>query len=96
MFSRNSCFWNDEKDEQLRRERGLSFEDVMSAIEDGRVLADSPHPNRTKHPNQRVLVVEIGGYACAVPYVTDAGGLFLKTIYRSRKLQQLYFARRRT
>lgn len=96
MIDLNTCFWNEQKNEQLRVQRGLSFEDVMSAIKDGRVLADTPHPNRDLHPKQRVLVVKIDGYACAVPYVTDKNGRFLKTVYRSRKLQQLYVARRKT
>ena len=37
--------WNSEKDEWLRRERGVSFADVEAAMLDGRVLAAKPHPN---------------------------------------------------
>ena len=50
-----------------------------------------------KHPNrddQRVLVYEYKGYIWAVPFVFEADGIFLKTIYPSRKLKKIYQKRR--
>ncbi len=81
--------WSDEKNEKLKLQRNLSFEDVVSAIDNGRVLDDvrHPHPDRS---HQRVMVVEIGGYACGVPYVREGDAMFLKTVYRNRKLQRTY------
>lgn len=82
--------WNQEKNQHLKQERGLCFEDVEHAIEQGRVLDDLPHPNSERYPHQRLLIVEIDGYACVVPYVTDGETRFLKTIYRSRQAQKHY------
>lgn len=66
----------------------------MSAIEEGKLLADIPHPSPSR-AYQRILVVDIDGYACAVPYVSDGGKRFLKTIYRSRVLHKLYAVRKK-
>ncbi len=84
--------WDEEKSRWLKAERGLSFEAVLAAIEDGRILADLAHPDSERFGHQRVLVVLIDGYACAVPYVVDGETRFLKTIYRSRALQRKYVA----
>ena len=83
MERRDDCVWSEAKNAQLQAERGLSFEAVMAAVEDGKVLADLRHPNQEQFAHQRTLAVEIDGYACAVPYVSENGVRFLKTIYRS-------------
>ncbi len=85
--------WSEEKNRKLKRERGVSFEDVETAIEGGMFIADYLHPNQERYFGQRVLIVEIDGYACLVPYVRDDDVLFLKTIYRSRKAQRRYLGR---
>lgn len=82
--------WSEEKNRWLKAERGLSFEAVLAAIEDGRILADLAHTDVERFGHQRVLVVLIDGYACAVPYVAEGETRFLKTIYRSRALQRKY------
>ena len=81
--------WSLEKNEQLRRERGLCFEDVEQALAGDGFIDDLPHPNRAKYPAQRLLIVCIDGYPCVVPYVRDGDVLFLKTVYPSRKLKTL-------
>jgi hypothetical protein len=85
--------WSEAKNLTLQLERGLSFEEVEGAIEDGRVLDDIPHPNSLKFPNQRMLIVRIGDQVCIVPYVTDGKTRFLKTIYPSRKAKRIYSGR---
>ena len=77
--------WNQEKNEVLKQERGVSFEEVQTAIEEGRLLENVVHHNRAKYPNQRMFVVMIGAYAYIVPYVEDESRIFLKTIIPSRK-----------
>jgi uncharacterized DUF497 family protein len=81
--------WSDEKNRKLKAERGLSFENVMEAIEHSRVLDIVAHPD-PKRSHRRILVVEIGGYACGVPFVGNGDSNFLKTIYRSRDFQRMY------
>lgn len=87
--------WDDEKNRKLQSERGIGFEDVLEAIETGRILADEAHPNPEGYGHQRILVVEIDGYACVVPYVQQGNRRFLKTIYRSRVYQRKYLGSRR-
>ena len=82
--------WSPEKNEVLKKERGLCFEDVETAIESGDYIGDYPHPNQERYPNQRVLIVEIDGYACIVPYIREGNVRYLKTIYRSRKAKRLF------
>ena len=85
--------WNSEKSEALKQERGVSFEQVVVAIEAGGVLDILSHPNPAKFPNQRILVVNCDSYACLIPYVEDADCYFLKTVIPSRKATRDYLKR---
>lgn len=81
--------WNAEKNQLLMSERGVSFEDVLFALRSGRLLDDLVHPNN-ENPNQRMLVVEIDGYAWLVPYVENEEEIFLKSVIPSRKATKHY------
>ena len=82
--------WDIEKNEWLIRERGISFEEVLVAIEEGRILDIVPHPNQKQYPGQRMFVLHINEYAYVVPFVEDGEKLFLKTIIPSRKATKKY------
>ena len=82
--------WNAEKNQRLRHERSITFEDVLFALQSGGLLDDVVHPNQDKYPQQRVLVVKINDYAWLVPYVESETGIFLKTIIPSRKVTRQY------
>jgi uncharacterized DUF497 family protein len=82
--------WNDEKNEQLRAERGITFEEILFHVEHGDLLDVLEHPNPERYPGQRVLVVGVNDYAYLVPYVEDDRELFLKTIIPSRKATKQY------
>jgi len=82
--------WNHIKNEQLKTERGVSFEAVVLAIETGGLLDILQHPNIGKYPNQQVFVVALYGYACLVPFVEEKEYFFLKTIIPSRKATRDY------
>lgn len=77
--------WNPDKNLDLLAERGVSFEQVVVAIEGSGLLDVLAHPNTGKYPNQRLLVVTWDGYAYLVPFVEEAEYFFLKTIIPSRK-----------
>ena len=77
--------WNAEKSLPLKAERGVSFEEVLSAIAQGGLIAVMDHPNRVKYGHQKMLVVRIRGYAYLVPYVESENEIFLKSIMPSRK-----------
>ncbi|MBV5307369.1 MAG: BrnT family toxin [Desulfobulbaceae bacterium] len=82
--------WNAEKNQLLMSERGISFEDVLFALQSGKLLDDLVHPNELKYSNQRMLVVEIDEYAWLVPYVENENEIFLKSIIPSRKATKHY------
>ena len=82
--------WDDKKNTLLRRTRGVGFEEVVFHIENGDVLDVIRHPNRGRYPGQRILVIEIDGYAYLVPYVKEQSTRFLKTIIPSRKATKEY------
>lgn len=86
--------WSVDKNEQLKAEREISFEDVVIAIVEGRVLEKSPHPDQKKYPNQKIYVVEINQYAYVVPFVENDEKIFLKTIIPSRKATKKYLISR--
>jgi len=82
--------WNHDKNEQLKSERHISFEEITLAIESGGLLDILRHSNPDKYPNQRVLVVAAEGYVHLVPFVEEVDYYFLKTIIPSRKATREY------
>ena len=82
--------WNAEKNQLLMSERGVSFEDVVFALQSEGLLDDLKHPDTEKYPHQRMLVVKIENYAWLVPYVESDNDLFLKTVIPSRKATKRY------
>lgn len=77
--------WSDEKDAQLRQERGIGFQDIIFHIDHGDLLATVAHPNPEKYPDQDILYVRVDDYVYMVPFVRSDEGMFLKTIIPSRK-----------
>jgi len=86
----DSFKWNAEKNELLARERGITFEEIVQRISSGAMVIEVDHPNQSKYPNQKILIVDIDGYAYLVPFVIDDKDIFLKTIIPSRKATQKY------
>ena len=86
--------WDTDKNELLIRERGVSFEQITVAVENGDLLQVVQHLNITKYPSQRIMVVGIDGYAYLVPFVEESEYLFLKTIIPSRKATREFIDRK--
>ena len=82
--------WSIGKNEELREERNIGFEDVIFSIIHGGLLDIVEHPNREKYPDQRVYIVNIENYVFLVPFVEDEEVIFLKTIIPSRKMTKKY------
>ena len=82
--------WNRAENESLVAERGISFESIVVAIDSGGLLDILAHPNRSRYPGQKILVVIIDRYAFLVPYIEETHHLFLKTIIPSRKATRDY------
>lgn len=86
-----SIKFNEEKNQLLKATRNISFEDVLKAIKEERLLADISHPSQ-KHPQQKIYIIQIKEYAYAVPYIInrEKKEIFLKTIYPSRIFTKKY------
>jgi hypothetical protein len=82
--------FDEQKNQKLKTERGVSFEDVINAISDGKILDIIPHHNKGEYPNQKILVIEIKGYVYLAPYLEEEDFLILKTVFPSRKFTKLY------
>lgn len=87
--------WNHDKNELFKNERGISFEEIVLAIEADGLLDELRHLNQEKYPNQFVLVVVLDGYVYLVPYVEEANYFFLKTVIPSRKATRDYRNRKK-
>jgi hypothetical protein len=82
--------WNDEKNEWLRQERDVTFEDIVFHLSQGGLLDTIEHPNQQQYPGQKIFIVNVEGYAYLVPFVEDDEMIFLKTIIPSRKMTKQY------
>ena len=82
--------WSSEKNELLAAQRGITFEQIVVAIQGGGLLDVYRHPNRDRYAHQRVLVVRCDNYVYLVAYVEDTDHLFLKTAIPSRKATRDY------
>jgi len=85
--------WNHKKNEALKIERSVSFEEIVLALEADGLLDQLRHPNPEKYPNQSVLVVALDAYVYLVPYVEESDYFFLKTVIPSRKATRDYLLR---
>ena len=74
--------WSTEKNEILKLERDLSFEEIAYLIESGQILSVEENPVR---PDQKIYILEIDNYAVVVPFVETENEIFLKTAFPSRK-----------
>lgn len=82
--------WDNEKNEWLVIERGVSFERIVYLMEHNGLLDVVTHPNAEKYPRQKMFVVNIDEYAYLVPFVESEEEIFLKTVIPSRKATKKY------
>ena len=82
--------WNEEKNQLLKLQREISFENVLDEIENGNILGRKVHPNSQKYPNQEIFIIKLNDYIYYIPFVENDKEIFLKTIIPSRKLNKEY------
>ena len=80
--------WDEEKNQILQIQRGLSFEMVVECLENGNILARREHHNKDKYPNHYIFILQLDVYICYVPFIENENEIFLKTIIPSRKLKK--------
>jgi len=82
--------WDPDKNDRLKDARGISFEEIVLAIEEDGLRDILVHPNQRRYPGQVVLVVAYRNYVFLVPSVEESTHYFLKTIIPSRKATRDY------
>jgi len=84
--------WNEEKNNVLKQQRNISFEQILTAIEEKKVVDVVDHPNKVKYKGQIYIMLNYDEYIYVVPAVISESGeeCFLKTIYPSRKYTLKY------
>ncbi len=82
--------WSAEKNEWLRRERDIGFDDIRVALDEDGLFDIIPNPNTRRYPRQKVFIVKVREYVYIVPFVEDEEKIFLKTIIPSRKATKYY------
>lgn len=75
--------WSVLKNIRLKLTRHVTFQEIIKAD----LLGLGNNPGRS---HQRVLIYKHKGYTWAIPFVFEGKGIFLKTIYPSRKYKKLY------
>jgi hypothetical protein len=92
MNEKFSIEFSTEKNEQLKQNRNICFDDIIPILEEGAWLDIVEHPNPDKYPDQSVFVLEIDEECYALPFVVDEKRktIFLKTLFPSRQLRKIY------
>jgi len=82
--------WDPAKNEELKRERGISFEQIVFHLSQGDIWKTAGHPDQKKYPGQKIYFVIVEEYVYLVPFVIEEEYYFLKTIIPSRKATRDY------
>jgi uncharacterized DUF497 family protein len=81
--------WNEEKNALLKAERGIGFEDIVTAILEGAIIDIIQHPNKEKYPDQMIYIVEVLEYIYMIPYVRNDQEIIFNTIIPSLKMKKI-------
>lgn len=78
------------KNEWLKAERNISFEEIALLLSNGIIWRKTKHPNQKDYSHQEVFLVPVENYIYFVPYVIDGDTIFLKTAFPHRKATKDY------
>ena len=77
---------DEKKNNKLRKERGISFEEIAELILEKKYVGILKHP---KLQHQKIFLVPVRNYIHAVPFVIDKErNIVLKTAFPSRKFNK--------
>jgi hypothetical protein len=83
-----NILWENEKNNKLIADRGLSMEIFASLILEKKYHAILKNPSRME---QKIFIIPYQDYTYAVPFIIDSEkNIILKTIFPSRKYHRLY------
>ncbi len=81
--------WNKEKNEWLKKNRKIGFEEIILLISEGKLIEIIKNPGK-RYQNQYMFVIIYEDYIYLVPFVKNKDEIFLKTIIPSRKATRKY------
>ena len=88
MWIASMIIWDDDKNQKLQLERGISFVQISEIILRKEYLDILENPSR---PNQQIFVIKLNNYIHSVPFmIDDQSNIVLKTAYPSRKLHKKF------
>ena len=82
--------WDSNKNEWLKKERKISFEQIIFHLLQGDLWKIADHPNQSKYPGQKIYFVIVDDYIYLVPHLKQKKQIYLKTIIPSRKATKDY------
>ncbi|HDQ45675.1 MAG TPA: BrnT family toxin [bacterium] len=85
--------WDNDKNQRLKKERRISFEEIILAIDNGQLLDVLSHPNPEKYGNQRLYLVALEDYVVVVPFRKEGDEIYLITAFPSRRYTKRYFGK---
>jgi uncharacterized DUF497 family protein len=77
--------WNPDKNEWLKKNRNISFEEIIFHMSRGDIWKAADHPDQSKYPGQKIYFVIVDEYIYIVPFIVEKDFIFLKTIIPNRK-----------
>lgn len=87
-----NIIWDEEKSARLKKDRGISRDEVAQMILQKKYIDIVKHPERT---GQGMFLIPITGYIHVVPFVLDHENNFvLKTVFPSRKFHKRFGGRK--
>jgi len=80
--------FSEEKNFKLIREREISFYEILPELSIGNYEVIN-NPNQEKYVGGRAYLLRINGYPHIVPFEEKDGKIFLKTIFKMRKMKKI-------
>ena len=72
MYTRKMRYdWDPKKNERLKKERNISFEEVVFHLSQGDVWKIADHPDQENYPGQKIYLVSIEDYIYLVPHIIE-------------------------
>jgi len=87
--------WDPDKNEWLKENRKISFEQVIFHLSEGNVWKIADRFDKGKYPRQKIYFVIVEDYIYLVPYVVEKEYIFLKTVIPSRRATKGYLNEKR-
>lgn len=82
--------WDEMKNKWLKENRNISFEEIVLAINQNKIIKIALNPSSTDYWDQKIYIIDINNYAYIVPFNEVGDNQFLKTVFRSRKYTKKY------